>query len=542
MINYKLIRTVGIYIAKRTLTFTLASLAYLMSLLFQPKRSQIPAIDDHNLVTPAIKLSQQIKDGHISSEEVVESFISRIKLVNPIINAVVDKRFKDALKEARAIDSKLSDARDDESNDQSLMRMPFVGIPVSIKETIALDGYSYTGGLVGRRFVKAPKSAEAVQLLMKNGMIPIAMTNVPEMAMWWDTSNPVYGTTNNPYDLARIPGGSSGGEASLISAGGSVVGIGSDLAGSIRIPANFCSLFGHKPTPWIVSNDGMYPTIKGDDRERLFGVGPITRYACDLKPMLKIMAGVKGEQLRLDEPVDLSKLKIFYVDNLGDPMASECNADILKGMHDTISHLTEKLKCPAERVFFDEFRHGFMLWSAEANQKNSPYSLTISQQLSGGNSRGSGGGIKPLMELGKKFLSSSDHNMSSILVAALDQFQRPSNGSQPEDKSLTQQASELREKFNALVGDHGILMVPTHPEPAPHHHATFLKAFNVAYTSVTTVLQAPITQVPLGLSDEGLPFGVQLVGKPLNDRLTLAVALEIEKITGGWQPPCRVNL
>uniref|UniRef100_A0A6G1SBG0 Fatty-acid amide hydrolase 2 n=1 Tax=Aceria tosichella TaxID=561515 RepID=A0A6G1SBG0_9ACAR len=533
MLNYKSLKTLGVLIAKRTLCYTLNSLAYLMSFLFQPKRSQIPVIDDHNLVTPAIKLSQQIKAGHISSEEVVESFINRIKLINPIINAVVDRRFELALSRARAIDRKLEEARDNDDADQSMMKLPLVGVPVSVKETIAMDGYSFTGGVIGRRHVKAPRTAEVVQLLLKNGLVPIATTNVPELAMWWDSSNPVYGTTNNPYDLTRIPGGSSGGEAALIAAGGSVVGIGSDLAGSIRIPANFCCLFGHKPTPWIVPNDGMYPTV-GGVREKLFGVGPITRYACDLKPMLKIMAGPKADRLKLDEPVDLSKLKIYYVEELGDAMALECNTDILEGMHNAIDRLANKYKCHVEKIFIEEFRHGFSLWSAEANAE--PDAPSFASQLGDA----SGSDFSPLLELGKKLFNSSDHNMGSILASALDQF-APESGSS-ESLSLSQQAADLRKRLNALLGDYGILMVPTHPEPAPEHHTTYLKVFNIAYTSVTTVLQAPITQVPLGLSKEGLPYGVQLVARPLNDRLPLAVALEIEKLIGGWQPPCRIDL
>lgn len=501
-----------------------------MSLLYQPNRSKIPLVDDHNLVTPAVKLSQQIRGGHISSEEVVESFITRIKRLNPIINAVVDKRFEQALKEAREIDRKLEAARQGDG-DQSILSWPLVGVPVSVKETIAVDGYSYTGGLVGRRLVKANRHSDAVKQLLKNGMIPIAMTNVPELAMWWDSSNPVYGRTNNPYDLACIPGGSSGGEAALLSSAGSVVGIGSDIAGSIRIPANFCGIFGHKPTPFIVSTEGMYPTVKGD-REKLLGLGPMCRYACDMAPLLKVLAGQKVDKLRLDEPVDLSKLKIFYVEDIGDPLASKCNADILKGIRDAIGHLVEKFRVPAEQVYFDEFRHGMFLWSAEANVEPAD---SMAKQFKDGSS----GELNPFLELGKKVMGSSDHNMNSILLTALENF-TPQTGSKA-NKSITEQAAELRHKFNELLGDNGILLVPTHPEPAPKHHTTFLKVFNVSYTSVTTVLQAPITQVPLGLSKEGLPFGVQVIAKPYNDRLTLAVACELERVSG-WVPPCRVDV
>lgn len=530
----KTIKRLALYVGYRVLCHTLEMLSYLVSLLFSPKRSALPIIDDHNIVTPAVKLSQQIKSGHITSEEVVESFISRIRRINPIINAVVDKRFEQAIKEAREIDRKIKAARDGElGSDKSILDLPLVGVPVSVKETISVDGYAFTGGLLGRKFIKAPKNADAVELLMKAGLIPIALTNIPEMAMWWDSANPVYGRTNNPYDLSRIPGGSSGGEAALLASAGSVVGIGSDIAGSIRIPANFCGVFGHKPTPFVVSTEGMYPLVKGE-REKLLGLGPMCRYACDLKPMLKIMAGKKVDKLKLEEPVDISKLKIFYVENLGDPLASACNADILSGMRDAINHLVNKHKVSAEKVSFQEFRYGFLLWSAEANTE--PNSPTMASQFKDGRADE----LNPIVELVKKMFQLSEHNMNSIMAAALEKFS-PTYGSRG-NRLLIKRAAELRKKFDDMMGENGVLLVPSHPEPAPKHFTTLLKIFNVSYTSVTTVLQAPITQCPLGMSKEGLPFGVQILARPFNDRLTLAVAQEFEKAFGGWSSPCRIDV
>lgn len=494
--------------------------------MFSSKEAKLPPIDDHNLITPAIKLSQQIKSGHITSEEVVESFITRIKSINPIINAVVDKRFQQALKEAREIDRKLNDVRDG-NGDRSILKLPLLGVPMSVKETIAIDGYSFTGGLLGRKFVKAPKYAQAVDLLMKAGLIPIALTNIPEMTMWWDSSNPLYGTTNNPYDLSRIPGGSSGGEAALITSAGSVVGIGSDLAGSIRIPANFCGIFGHKPTPFVVSTEGMYPSVKGE-REKLLGVGPMTRYACDLIPMLKIMGGTKVDRLRLDEAVDLRKLKVYFTDDLGDPLAAKCTPEILEVFYKAVDHLVEKFKIPSQRVVFEEFKYGFLLWSAEAN------SDPILQDTDNDDE------LNPMFEIVKKMFNYSEHNMSSIMAATIDKLS-PTQGSRG-NKVLMKKAAELRQKFNEQIGDDGVLLVPTHPEPAPKHYTTLLKVLNVSYTSVTTVLQAPITQCPLGLSKEGLPFGIQIIAKPFNDRLTIAVAQELEKAFHGWIPPCKVQV
>lgn len=532
MSTAKTLKKVGIFIGYRVLCYTLQFVSYFASLLFTPKRSALPVIDDHNLVTPALKLSQQIKSGHITSEEVVESFIGRIKRVNPLINAVVDNRFEQALKEAREIDRKLSEVREG-SGDKSILDKPLLGVPVSVKETIAVDGQAFTGGLLGRKFVKAPKNADAVNQLIQNGLIPICSTNIPEMAMWWDCSNPVYGKTSNPYDLSCIPGGSSGGEAAVISSAGSVVGIGSDIAGSIRIPSNFCGIFGHKPTPFVVSSEGMYPLVKGD-REKLLGVGPMCRYACDLAPMLKVMAGSEAGRLNLDEPVDLKKLKVFYIEDLGDPLAVGCNTDILSGIRGAVSHLADKYKITAERVTFDEFKYGLILWSAEANTE--PDAPTMAKQFKDGRA----GELNPIVELIKKMFQMSDHNMNSILAATLEKFS-PTYGTKG-NKMLVARAAELRKKLSDMLGPDGVLLVPTHPEPAPKHHTTLLKIFNVSYTSVTSVLQTPITQCPLGLSKEGLPFGVQVIARPYNDRLTLAVAQELEKAFGGWVAPCRVDV
>lgn len=528
----KTMRKVGLYIGYRALCHTLNIFGYLLSLMFPSRMAKLPPIEDQKLVTPALKLSDKIKKGQITSVEVVETFIGRIKKVNPLINAVVDERFDKALKEAREIDEKLAKARNGEG-DVSILQLPFVGVPVSVKETISIAGMSYTGGLLARKSVKGDKNADAVNMLIKNGLIPIGLTNTPELAMWWDSSNPVHGRTNNPYDLSRVPGGSSGGEGAILAAAGSVVGIGSDIAGSIRIPCNFCGIFGHKPTPFVVSTVGMYPPVKGD-RENLLGLGPMTRYACDLKPMLKLLAGSKADKLRLDDPVDLEKIKVYYIDDLGDPLAKSCDSDIQDGINKAVSHFKSKFNVAVQRITLEEFRYGFLLWSAEANTE--PNSVSMAQQFMDGK----GGELSPLHESFKKVLQMSDHNFNSIVAVLLEKFS-PVYGSRG-NKLLTKKAVKLRETFNQIVGEDGVLLIASHPEPAPKHFTTPLKVFNVSYTSVTTVLRGPITQCPLGFTNEGLPFGVQILAKANNDRLTIAVAEELEKAFRGWTAPCRIDI
>lgn len=167
-----------------------------------------------------------------------------------------------------------------------------------------------TAGLTVRKDIIAEQDAEVIRLMRAAGGIPLATTNVSELAMWWEASNCLHGTTNNPYNTRHIVGGSSGGEGCIQAAAGSPLGIGSDIGGSIRMPSFFNGIFGHKPSKAIVSNDGQYPNAQSDDQDRLLAIGPMCRFAQDLAPTLKVLANKNADVLRLDEEVDISKLKV----------------------------------------------------------------------------------------------------------------------------------------------------------------------------------------------------------------------------------------
>lgn len=171
-----------------------------------------------------------------------------------------------------------------------------------------------TAGLTLRKNVTAEHDAEVVRLMRAAGGIPLATTNVSELAMWWETSNYLYGTTKNPYNTRHIVGGSSGGEGCLQAAAGSPLGIGSDIGGSIRMPSFFNGIFGHKPSKNVVSNDGQYPSAHSEDQDRLLAIGPMCRYAQDLLPALKVLAGKENaETLRLDTKVDISTINVRVI-------------------------------------------------------------------------------------------------------------------------------------------------------------------------------------------------------------------------------------
>lgn len=193
------------------------------------------------LKLPANVIVQYIKQRKLTCEEVIQAFIDRIHEVNPLINAAVGDRFEEALEEARDIDNVLDSC---ELNDEKsvLLNKPLLGVPITVKESLACKGFPHSAGLVDRKDTIATKDASVVENLRQAGAIPIAVTNCSELCMWWETANNVYGRTNNPYDTSKIAGGSSGGEGAIISAAGSVCGVGSDvgkwIAGSHLILLN----------------------------------------------------------------------------------------------------------------------------------------------------------------------------------------------------------------------------------------------------------------------------------------------------------------
>jgi len=210
-----------------------------------------PSLEQQSLLTKsAVELAQQIRERKLRSYDIVKAYCERIESVNRDLNAVVDGPFPEALEQAREIDRKLAKK---EYTDEDFRRKPFLGVPFSTKDSTAVAGKLHTLGLVSRKTERSTEDAECVRLMKKSGAIIIATSNVPEVNKWIESRNMLIGGTNNPYDLRRSVGGSSGGEAALIAACCTGFGLGTDIGGSIRIPAFNCGVFGHKPTSGAVN-------------------------------------------------------------------------------------------------------------------------------------------------------------------------------------------------------------------------------------------------------------------------------------------------
>ena len=224
----------------------------------------------------ATDLAHAIRTRETSSRDVVEAHIERIEYMQERINAVVVDRFDAARADADAADALVAATADlDELP-------PFLGVPCTIKESIAMAGMPNCAGLVSRNEYRSTENAPTVQRMIDAGAIPLGVTNTPELCLWIETENRQYGRTNNAYSADRTAGGSSGGEGAVVGSGGSPLGLGADIGGSIRLPAFFNGIFGMKPSPGVVPSTGQFPTTHTEIAAQMLTIGPIVRRAEDL--------------------------------------------------------------------------------------------------------------------------------------------------------------------------------------------------------------------------------------------------------------------
>ncbi|HLR09486.1 MAG TPA: amidase [Bacillota bacterium] len=228
----------------------------------------------------ATKIACDILKGKTTSEAVVRTYIAHIKKVNPSLNAMVEDRFHDALLEAKELDA----------HNPSKRKGKLYGVPISVKEAYDVRGMKTTGGLINRHDIVAKHDAEVVAKLKKAGAIVLGKTNTPELCFCQETENKLYGRTNNPWDITRTSGGSSGGEGSLLAAGGVAAGIGSDIGGSIRFPAHFNGVVGFKPGNDQVSAQGHFPPTTIPQQQRMLGIGPMGKSVRDMRLLYNIIA------------------------------------------------------------------------------------------------------------------------------------------------------------------------------------------------------------------------------------------------------------
>jgi fatty acid amide hydrolase 2 len=467
----------------------------------------------------ATQLAARIRSGEVSSAVVVEAHIERLRQVNPILNAVVVERIADARVEAANADREIAAARAAGTLDQL---PPFLGVPCTIKESFHFAGMPNTSGLVSRVGLKVAEDAPTVARLRAAGAIPLGVTNTSEVCMWMESYNRVYGLSRNPYDPSRTVGGSSGGEGAIVGSAASPFGLGGDVGGSIRMPAFFNGVFGHKCSPGLVPNEGQFPGPSGNI-DRHLSTGPLCRRAEDLEPLLRIMAGDGADQLKPVGNVDVSRLRVLQ---FARELAISPDADQMDARDRAVKALMAR-GARVEAVHLPLMAKARDLWTAMLATAGSEH--TFADHLFGSRSP-----VPALKEFGKLALKRSDHTFPLVVLAL---FERLPELTPARTAKLRAEALTLKAQLEDLLGDDGVLITPTYPTVAPKHHKALLPPFNFVNCAVFNALSLPVTAVPTGLNAAGVPTGVQVVAKEGNDHLTLAAALALETALGGWAYP-----
>ncbi|XP_076239359.1 fatty-acid amide hydrolase 2-like [Calliopsis andreniformis] len=502
-------------------------LRHIYDLIYRKKFVPILPIEFSILKLSATTLAKKIRLREISCEKVVEAYIDRIREINFYIYAVVEDRFKEAISEARLYDAKL---RAGEVTAAELEKeKPLYGVPITVKESCSVEGLSYTGGTLARKGMKASEDGAAVEILKNAGAIPVCVTNTPELCSSFQTTNFLFGTTLNPYDRTKTSGGSSGGEGALIAAGASILGLGSDFLGSIKVPSLFNGIFGHKPSPGVVSVKGHLPMSPDPIFPKFIAIGPMARYAEDLHLAMKVLSSKCEKPLRLDDPVDLRKLRVFYMENFDSVFGVwDTTKDIRQTIKDGVGHL-KKNGATVKELSQDWINSLFCIMMTLFGNVSLPNLLMDPEHPEKKKN--------PILEFIKAIFGRSQHTLSLIimeLVQCSNKYISPSTV-----KYYANVREELHQKFNDLLRDDGVLICPTYPQPAPFPELVVFQCDYGMYGGVANLLHLPSTHVPMGLNAVGLPVGFQVIAGLYQDRLCLAVAKELEKAFGGWTPPSK---
>jgi Asp-tRNA(Asn)/Glu-tRNA(Gln) amidotransferase A subunit family amidase len=455
----------------------------------------------------ATELAELIRSRAVSSVEVVEAHLKRIELLDPALNAIVTLA-PESLDQARAAETDLMSGK---------QVGPLHGVPLTIKDTIDTKDLRTTSGTRLRASHVPERDATAVARLKAAGAIILGKTNTPEMAIPYETDNPVFGRTNNPHAHQMTPGGSSGGEAAAIAAGLSPAGIGSDLSGSIRVPAHFCGVVGLKPTTGRVPMDGHTPSANGPLSLGAC-IGPMARTIEDLALLFNVIAEPppSGHSHRVssldEEKAALRGLRIaWYADDGIAPVTPETRAAIGA----TVNILGDAgLAVSEERP--PGVSRGAALWielfsSAATAQLREFYS---------GRELEAGPQVLP-------FLHDRDDeaNLEDKIVVA------------EKLAAAVLERQRLREELLQWMQTTPLILAPVGATPAFEHGArrvvingqsiSVFRAFS--YSQTFNVFGLPSVVVPAGRSTDGLPIGVQIVGRPFEEMKVLAAARVVEQ-------------
>ena len=467
----------------------------------------------------ATELVALIRSRTVSPVEVVEAHLRRIEQINPSLNAIVTVA-EDAVDRARGCDEALKSGKD---------VGPLHGLPVTVKDTIDTAGLRTTSGSRIRAQHVPDHDAASVARLKAAGAIILGKTNVPEMAIPYETDNPVFGRANNPYARHRTCGGSSGGEAAAIAACLSPAGLGSDLSGSIRVPAHFCGIAGLKPTAGRVAMDGHTPAALGVVALGA-SIGPMARRVEDLALIFKVLAEptqFEAAQNEIDalDRTPLRGLRVaWYTDDGVTPVSDEIRAAV-----QTAAQALANAGLEAIEVTPPAISKSSPLWidlfARAANREIAALYRGREEEAGPQVARLLGGLDVATAELEEK-IESAEHLADAVL----------------EREHLREELLQWMKAAPLLLAPVGATTAFEHGDERVAVNGKSISVFRAfSYSQTFNVLGLPSVTVPAGRTANGLPIGVQVVGRPFEERRVLSAAAIIEAALGGWQKPATLG-
>ncbi len=475
----------------------------------------------------ATELSAALAARKISAVELAHDAIGRIERHDTRINAVCIRDFGRALDAAHAADAALARGE----------RKPLLGIPLTVKESYNIAGLPTTWGFPAQKDFRPSEDALAISRVKDAGGVILGKTNVPLGLGDWQSYNDIYGTTNNPYNLGRTPGGSSGGSSAALAAGYGPLSLGSDIGGSLRVPAFHCGVFAHKPTFALVPTRGHtpppFPPLPVD--RDMAVIGPMARCALDLPLLLDVIAGPDpleaGRAYRLALPPprhgELKSFRVLLIDT--DPVLPT-NAEVRTAIDRLAVNLGKAgVKLERESQLLPDFAASSRLYMR----------MLLAFLAVGFAPETYAGALAAAANLPAHDTSLRAERLRGIALSHRDWLM--GEGAR----------AHLRAQWHALFKSFDAVICPVMPTPAyPHDHSADQEARRInidgkdhvytdqlAWPGIATLPGLPATAIPIGLSPEGLPIGVQIVGPWLEDRTPLKLAELIEREFGGFVPP-----
>ena len=480
-------------------------------------------IDPQLAFATATDLVARLARREFTARELLEFHIARLASVNTTVNAIIFTDLGAARQRADAADAATAEGRS---------WGPLHGLPMTVKESNNVAGWPTTYGDPALKDYIAPHSGVAIQRLQSAGAIIFGKTNVPLNVIDWQTYNAIHGTTRNPWNLDRTPGGSSGGASAALAAGLTPLEFGSDAGGSIRIPAHFSGVFGHKPTPGVIPGLGNEREGSVIDNDLVTG-GPLARSVADLSLALDILAGPAGDAAsgwRLDLPKPrATRLKDFRISVVTDSPIAEVDEPYRAAIRALAARLREEGASVVEEAlpFSDHAAHH----------------ATYVQLL-----RGSASGRLPDALFGDA-VEVSERKAGNVTPYVLQtarayaQRHRDWLRASEDRERLRRSWAGFFEQFDAVIAPATVSAAfPIDESKSREERTLRINGHDVDYNDqlfwagLATLPSLPATAVPIGLVD-GLPVGVQIIGPHLHDRTTLALAAELERLYPFVQPP-----